>query len=151
MIARLYNNISDDRYLTKTIYQQGGDVNIEIIDDTTIIKPTIKLRDREMYMRSNYIYIPDLRRYYFIRSIQLSQGYAYLSCEVDVLMTWKDAIKNTDAIVSRQQKKEHYNLYQIDNKMKLLNFPSLRCIEFSNGFEANKQEFILGVVGDTGN
>ena len=148
MNATFYNNKSDERYLEKNITQIGS-TNIEIVDDTSIVKPIIKFRNRDIYLTANYVYLTDLRRYYFIRTVELSQGYAYMYCEEDVLYTYKDKLKQKAVVVSRQE--NEYNLYQVDNKTKLLNYSGIKIKEFPSGFESNKQEFIMCVVGNTTN
>lgn len=148
-----YNNKSDKRYLSKNIEQipapegHSNPVTIQLVDETDIVHPTFKMADVDLYFTANYCYVDSLRRYYYIDKIRTSKGYAYLDCTVDVLMTYKDQIKAQKAVVNRQQNK--YNLYQVDDKTKLLNYETLLVTNFPSGFDESKQEFILGVVGNT--
>lgn len=92
----------------------------------------------------NYCYIPDFNRYYFINDITIENNQEFtISCKVDVLMSYKDEIKNLDVIVARNAKK--WNLYLDDGTLKSYNKPLMNQLKFPNGF--NKREFILLVAG----
>lgn len=147
-----YNNKTDRRYINKTLEQislanHSNPVTVKFIDNTTVAHPTFMMRDVDIYMTANYCYVDDLHRYYYIDNIELSQGYAYLHCIEDVLMTYKNEIPNLEVIASRNE--IDYNLYQVDNEMMVNNYPSVERIEFSKGFDKNKQNFMLCVIGDT--
>ena len=147
-----YNNKTDRRYINKTLEQisrtgHSNPVTVKLIDNTTIAHPTFMMRDADIYMTANYCYVDDLHRYYYIDNIELSQGQAYLHCTEDVLMTYKNDIPRLEVIASRNE--IDYNLYQVDNEMMVNNYPSVSRIEFSKGFDKNKQNFVLCVIGDT--
>lgn len=149
-----YNNKSDKRYLNKNIEQlaltgHSNPVNIVLVDDTDIVTPVFKMSDHDLYMTANYCYVDTLRRYYFIDDITLSEGYAFLHCTCDVLMTYKEEIKQRRVVVKRQE--NNFNLYQVDDKITLLNYECVKTISFptDKGFDANKQEFVLCTIGNT--
>lgn len=147
-----YNNKSDKRYVNKTIEQiskegHSNPVNIIILENASITNPVFKVKDHDIYMTANYCYIDDLRRYYFIDDIVLSNGYGYIHCTVDVLYTYREQLKKKACVIKRQEKK--YNLYQVDDKVKLLSYDTLKLAEFPSGFDANKQEFLLCTIGNT--
>lgn len=149
-----YNNKSDKRYVDKTIEQialseHANPVSVKLLESTSIAHPTFKMKDADLYMTANYCYVDDLHRYYFIDNITLSNGYAYLECTCDVLMTYKDQLRSRNAIVARQE--EHWDLYQNDPKWKVSQRTAIRTVAFSGGdagFNYNNQQFILGIVGD---
>lgn len=149
-----YNNKSDKRYLNKNIEQlvltgHSNPVNIVLVDDTDIVTPVFKMSDHDLYMTANYCYVDTLRRYYFIDDVTLSEGYAFLHCTCDVLMTYKEEIKQRKVVVKRQE--NNFNLYQVDDKITLLNYECVKTISFptDKGFDANKQEFVLCTIGNT--
>lgn len=147
-----YNNKTDKRYLVKKLEKislagHSNPVNISIIEDTSIVRPVFKMRDKDLYMTANYCYVDDLRRYYYIEDRTLSNGFAYLHCVVDPLMSNVRDIANLEVIVERNELR--HNMYQVDNDLTLNNYTSTKRIEFSHGFDKNKQEFILCVIGDT--
>lgn len=147
-----YNNVTDKRYLVKnitpiTVQGHNNPVAISILDDCSISKPIFKMKDNDVYMTANYCYVDDLHRYYYIDDIQLSRGYAYLHCTEDVLMTYAQDLNSIRVLVDRNQ--WDYNLYQVDDRLNLYNFTSQKRVEFPSGFDSDKQEFILCVIGNT--
>ena len=52
----------------------------------------------------NYIYIPKLKRYYYVTNIQLStKDFTHLILQEDVLMSWKDLIKSQKMQIARYE------------------------------------------------
>lgn len=52
----------------------------------------------------NYVYIPKLKRYYYIINIQLvNKDYTHLILQEDVLMSWKDLIKSQKMQITRYE------------------------------------------------
>ena len=52
----------------------------------------------------NYVYIPKLKRYYYITNIQLvNKDYTHLILQEDVLMSWKDLIKSQKMQITRYE------------------------------------------------
>lgn len=147
-----YNNTTDKRYLNKTITQitlaeHANPVNIKMLESCSIAKPIFKMKDVDVYMTANYCFVDSLHRYYFIDDIVLENGYAYLHCTCDVLMTYKESLHDLEVLVDRNQ--WDYNLYQVDDKLTLNNFMSQKRIEFPDGFDAETQQFLLCVIGNT--
>lgn len=145
MQATFYNNKSDKRYLNKTIEAKYSNIPIEVLEPSSIIRPSLRVSSGLVGQSVNYIYVNELERYYYIKDWIMENGHIRLECEVDVLMSFKDAIKQQNVILARQEK--NYNLYQVDNKMKLLNAPATRVIEFPSGFDYSTQEFVLILTG----
>lgn len=147
-----YNNKTDKRYLKKNIELlslegHANPVNIKLVENTSIARPTFKLADKDLYMTANYCYVDSLRRYYFILDREVSNGYAYIKCECDAKMSFAEQLHDIDVLVDRNQ--WDYNLYQVDDKLALYNFRSQKRVEFPSGFDENAQEFVLGVIGNT--
>lgn len=66
----------------------------------------------------NYVYIPKLKRYYFITNIQLvNKDYTKLLLQEDVLMSWKSLIKQQNAYVTRYENSTLLSL--VDNRRPL--------------------------------
>lgn len=52
----------------------------------------------------NYCYIPQFNRYYFITGVTVNKkNFFIVNCEVDVLQTYANGIKNLTAIIERQE------------------------------------------------
>lgn len=147
-----YNNKSDKRYLKKkiellTLKGHANPVNITLLENTSLARPTFKLADKDLYMTANYCYADDLHRYYHILDREVSNGFAYIKCECDVKMSFAQQLHDIDVLVDRNQ--WDYNLYQKDDKIELYNFTSEKRLEFPSGFDRNTQRFMLCVVGNT--
>ena len=129
----LYNNHSENNKLNKTIVkivelqgylrEQTSLVNPQIMiefhpdqfegyvkDDNQVyvvhngIKITWDTFINNYVLSANYVYIPDFNRYYFINDItSVRQNLWRLSLHVDVLMSYKNEINNTNAFVSRNE------------------------------------------------
>lgn len=64
----------------------------------------------------NYVFIPSLNRYYYVDSLEIISGdYVRLHLREDVLMTWKNLIKNQDMFVTRYQQSDENFL--IDDRL----------------------------------
>lgn len=149
MEATLYFNKSDNRYVHKDI-EEIRTFDVRMLDDSSITDPVLKLSLPTGYMNANYLWLKDLHRYYYIKNITLSQGYAILTCHVDVLMTYAQEISNQTCIVRRNEAYDRCNAYQNDDERKLNAYPCTRVLRFPDdkGFDSTTTEFVMGVVGD---
>lgn len=106
----LYNNSSESNRVDKSSYLESvGTINGVLRDECNIIDPVINL---ELFHPPvfNYIYIPSFNRYYFVKEFDFVRTGLYrLKLHVDVLMSYKDAIKNLQCLVERNEYK--YNKY----------------------------------------
>ena len=148
MQAIFYYNKSDKRYLNKSIESKYSDIDIQMLEPSSVVRPSIKVSSGLIGQGVNYVYIQDLERYYYIKDWIMENGFIRLDLEVDVLMSFKDAIKAQNVIVSRQEK--NYNLYQIDKKTQTINAPATRILEFPSGFSYSTNEWVLVLTGSAG-
>lgn len=109
MTLEFYNVSDDPRVVSKTLGTKLQNItNAYLKDNTDLIKPTFILSGRiDATNFGNYVYAKEFGRYYFVtnRTAFLGDKTA-ISCEVDVLMSWKSAIFGTDVIVFNQTKHE---------------------------------------------
>ena len=148
MDAYLYYNKSDKRYVDKKLesitYDGGSDhVDVEFKEDTSIEDPTFILRTQSKVLTANYMYVPNLNRYYFINDYTLSHQRIYINCHVDVLMSFKSEFKKENVIVARNE--TLFDMYLDDSKYKVQNRTCVRTVRFPSGFTT--RNLILGVVG----
>lgn len=148
MDAYLYFNKSDKRYVDKKLesitYDGGSDhVDVEFKEDTSIEDPTFILRTQSKVLTANYIYVPNMNRYYYINSYTVSHQRIYIDCHVDVLMSFKTEFKKENVIVARNE--TLFDMYLDDNKYKVQNRTCVRTVRFPSGFTT--RNLILGVVG----
>lgn len=163
----LYQLTGDKRYLDKTpfitpLYNEG-EINEYfdgvIIDDTSVIEPTFKFSRHNYWKKCNYIFCQDSLRYYYVTDVTMSHGFVYVKCHVDVLMTFRNALKERYVIIKRASKTDsvtkkpiNYNTYLNDDKFKAYASEMNRSIEFPNqGFDKYTTEFVMCVVGNTSN
>ena len=148
MQAKFYLNKSDERYLNKSIELKYDNIPIQVLEPSSVVRPRLRVSSGLIGQGVNYLYVSELERYYYIRDWIMENGYITLECEVDVLMSFKSAIKKQNVIVSRQE--SIFNTYQNDDRFKLYNYPATKVIRFNggNGFEFSKTNYVLCVVGD---
>ena len=115
-------------------------------DNTSILRPTIFVSSASDLSGFNYMYIADFNRYYFIDDIvSVHNNQWEISGHVDVLETYKTAILNNQAVVSRQANK--YNLYLDDPDFHTYNYERLQTIKFPANSFSKTLEYVLVVNG----
>lgn len=104
MTVTLYNNSSDPRKLYKSLSALGSSLTCNVTAPCSVENPSFKLLiDSNNYViKANYLYVSDWGKYYYItnREIQ-NNNEIILNCHIDVLMSFKDAIRNTDVVCER--------------------------------------------------
>ena len=150
MLGKLYFNKSDKRVVDKTITQVSNNMDIQFIDDSSVVDPVLKMKVTSGILNCNYLWLEDLHRYYYINDWTLSKGYVIAKCHVDVLMTYKTEIREIKCIVRRNEYYDRCNSYQNDDQKKLNAYPCTRVLRFPDnmGFDSTTTEFVMGVVGD---
>ena len=114
MTIKLYKMTSPDNYINKVLTNEKtvtGDIK-NIMD---VLAPEIIFA--EDISKYNYCYIPEFSRYYFIVGINAQQFFG-IKCEVDVLYTFRDFIKNQYAIIKRNTKYRNDYLADVNQKEK---------------------------------
>jgi len=143
MFINLYRNTSPPNYVNKTITEV---VSLEgtIREPTSIIDPVFII-ERDTPMGFNYAHIPVFNRYYYVTGISSeANNLVAIAMHVDVLMTFKDEIKNMEAIIKRQE--NNYNLYLDDGIFKVYQNPKHKLLKFPNGF--SEFSYILALAGN---
>lgn len=141
----LYYNKSDKEYINKDI-----DLVISVDgvfkDANNLVSPSIDLAlSTDVINKFNYVYIQELKRYYYIDDITfIRNGYYNLSLSEDVLMTWKDYILQQSGVISRQE--NNYDLSIQDERLTVRNNAYVQTKLFPNGFNMNKDDFSYIVI-----
>jgi len=143
MEIQLYNQSSDKNVLNKNI---GTPTIIygTIKDESNLVNPEIIL-SRTVTNNFNYLYIPDFNRYYFVTDKILEHQRTIIQCHVDVLMSFKNQIKNMNIIAERASNR--FNLYQVDNELPLKNYKTVTTIGFTNGFSETNSYVLVSSGG----
>ena len=143
MIINFYKNLSDKRYVNKNLKSEKSNVTAILKDNTNIKNPIIIVENFSELKSCNYIYISEFERFYYITDIEFSQQRVLIYCECDVLMSFKDEIKNLKCILSRQENRK--NLYLNDDRAKAYENSIIETIQFPFGFD--RQAFVLAICG----
>lgn len=110
-----YNCDCESRMLDKTTYLLNAKNIVGTFrGEVNIVAPSFEYECSEV-PTFNYVYIKDFNRYYFVRSIvSVRQNLYEITCDVDVLMTYKEDIKKSYCVISRNQ--FYNNPYIIDSQ-----------------------------------
>ena len=148
----LYINNSDSRVfnkkLTPVIPQdaESPEIPINIIEDSSIIDPTFIFGTATNVMQANYMFVPELGRYYYITDKILGKNRITVKAHVDVLMSFNMPLKEAWVILDRQE--HQYNLYMNDVEISVENPNNVRTINFTGGGFQDDSEFVLIIAGD---
>lgn len=98
----LYVNSSEKNRMGKVLSNETI-ISGSLKDETSVVSPVI-IFEYNNPANFNYAYIPDFNRYYFISNFTVIRtGLWSMSMRVDVLESFKDAIKTIPAIVSNSE------------------------------------------------
>lgn len=88
--------------------------------------------------------IESFGRSYFVNNIRsISNSLIEVTAHVDVISTYKNAIRRNSAIIRKQQ--NAWNLYLNDGSLRVYQNPDVIVKTFPSGFTT--QEFVLAVAG----
>ena len=121
-----YNTINKD---TELIVEK----TITLKNDCDIVNPYLLLKLDDVLFLSNYAYIPNFKRYYFITGIEiLSKTLMGVSLHVDVLESFKSDILAGTVHITESSNVDNYYPKELDSLTKIT----------SHKFISNK-EFVL--------
>lgn len=103
MILNLLKTNDDIRVCAKTVIPVTT-INATPTEKVNILNPSFIVEYNSNLLNANYCYISELNRYYYITSHNLERGNRLIfNCEVDVLKTYYEQIKNCNATVIRSE------------------------------------------------
>lgn len=107
MIMKMYNTSDSNNTINKTLANET-EFNIKLKGDTSITQPVVVLHSNNIIL-FNYAYIPEFNRYYFVDKIELFPNGIYnITLKVDVLESFKNDIKNSYGMISKQTNINNY-------------------------------------------
>lgn len=114
---------------------------------TDIVNPVLLIDNiDDIISRLNYCYIPLLNRYYFVTGISSVRNNLWeLNCHCDVLETYKDNVKDTEAVIARQE--FEYNLLLDDGTLKAYSDPLVQTKAFPHSFNDDNGSYLLITSG----
>lgn len=117
MEINLYTFSDDERVVMKKL-QFVQKIDCDFLDDNSVINPHLVLKGDFLKnnTRINYVYIPRLGRFYYIRDWVLNNAnIVTLYLEVDVLMSFKSEILGITTLIDRQE--NVFSPYITDNEL----------------------------------
>ena len=148
MTIKTYRFLGDSRKIDKTLTAVSTYSNAVIVGDMSIHTPTISLQLDSFtdVINLNYIYIQELRRYYYVVDSTIrGDGFVQLQCKVDVLKSFKADILASTQYVERQQNKCTYQLP--DNMYNIKSNRNLTIKNFGNEIIVPNNFYILTTYG----
>lgn len=104
MTVYLYNVSINPIVLNKNI-GTGDQYSCTIKDNLDVLNPVLELDFNSSTLSKNYMYIPDLGRFYFITSIEIINHVIIVRGHVDVLKTYNTQIRSGKCTATRSNKK----------------------------------------------
>lgn len=132
---------SEANRLTKS-FVSNTDKNYQGIfrESQDVLSPSFKIETTDDLSIYNYAEITEFGRKYFARPVALQYNLWELNCEVDVLSTYEQGIKNSDVLVKRTGKTGKINYYMNDGVF----FTEQRELVIYNAFKKNSSYAKLG-------
>ena len=110
MLMKMYDTKSSNNVINKVL-ENEHEFDIKFKDKTDIVNPVVILHSSTLIL-SNYAYIPDFRRYYFVDKIDLFTTSVYnITLRCDVLESFKDDILASSGFINQQSQNvnKYYN------------------------------------------
>lgn len=147
----LYKNSAETNRVDKTSYlTSAGALSGTLRSECSIIRPAIVIH-QETLPDFNYVHMPAFNRYYFVTGItSVAYGLWRIDMNCDVLMSYKNAIRNLTAIIARQE--NDYNDYLVDTEIptekgSYVSYQDIPNSVLNTQGDANTHGFVLTVVG----
>ena len=148
MTIKTYRFLGDSRKIDKTLTAVSTYSNAVIVGDMSIHTPTISLQLDSFtdVINFNYIYIQELRRYYYVVDSTIREdGYVRVQCKVYVHKSFKTDILSSTQYVERQQNTCTYQLP--DNLYNIKSNRNLTIKNFGDEIIVPNDNFILTTYG----
>ena len=152
MEIKIYKNNDDNRVINKSL-ELLKTKNVILKDNVDIMNAVIILKyDKTLFENMNYFYIPEYRRYYYLKNKQCMDALHYsINLSVDVLMSFKDSFINTPMLINRTSKKEKRNFELADSNIqtsaqKIVMTEKIESDVF-NVKEYSQCKYLLNVIG----
>lgn len=95
----------------------------------------------------NYAYIPDFKRYYYVKDWVTNNGQWAVFLTVDVMSTYKEFIGTSTQYVLRASSAHDGRV--VDTRYPALNYVTTTSVSESSGMSAEGGSYILGVINGT--
>lgn len=144
-VVTLYHNADEHRVLNKRLSDER-EFNIVLKEETSSLNPQIILQSDYDLSTYNYAFINVTNRYYYCTITLMENGLFVINMEVDVLMSYKDGIKNLIGLVDRVQNAGYFNKDIPNNDIISQRGTTTKILMFPRGFKTNRK-FVLVTSG----
>lgn len=142
----------DNRKVSKSFTVNKSNVACDIYDTCDLYNPTLIVKSNSV-ISSNYLYISNFNRYYFIVNKNLDKaGLAIISCECDVLMSFKTNILNSVQLVVRSEDLNNKNVKnsRIVDKLRPVSAPApVGQVQVTDANTVTNEYYILTTIGSS--
>lgn len=146
MLIELYTTASPRKTLNKSLSNKK-ELTGTLRAQSSVMSPVFTIEDNGSVVGYNYAYIPDFRRYYYIKEITAVRTNLFeLALEVDVLKTYNYQIRGNRAIIDRTQAGATANVYIENSTVVNTTQEETATYNFSGGFN-DTPEYILITAG----
>lgn len=133
---RVTKNLSNKKALTGTLRAQSG-----------VMSPVFTIENNGDIIGYNYCYIPTFKRYYYIKRVTAVRNNLFeIELDIDVLMTYANAIRQNSAIIDKVEQYGTAYPYINDGSFVNTNRTTNTILNYPYGFNADG-EFILITAG----
>lgn len=137
MQIQLMRSTAETKRVNKSAYI-GSPYTMEgtLKDDCSVLDPVIEIQrsSSPVAVDYNYMYIPEFKRYYFIKIDVIYNNIWRITGHVDVLFTYMAQILNNQCIISKTQNVTQANTYINDGSFVMDSRKWNRVREFQGGF-----------------
>ena len=144
----LMENSSPSNKVDKTVANIATATGV-LREGTSVVDPEVEIEsvlEQDIISRVNYARIEAFHRFYFVTDITLDiTGLWLFTMHCDVLMSYKEAIKQQNAVVARQERR--YNMYLDDGWFMTYQNPIVRQQYFSVSAPFEGESYILVLAG----
>ena len=103
MTVILYRTSDDNRVLNKSLTAIAT-ITASPLENCALLNPRMRFRYSASLKSANYMYIPELNRYYYIKSMSVNPGGEYeVVGDIDVLKTYASDIRKAHATIIRSE------------------------------------------------
>lgn len=130
MIEVQVGSTNDENNKLNKTFNVRASAGAEIFTPFSVENPKLIFSSDSIQETDNYFYIPYYDRYYFKTETETTGDITTIGLAVDVLMSFREEIKNCPLIAERSS--NIYNGYLIDSERQFLNYSTNQLIRLGN-------------------
>lgn len=109
MDITLYKTTDDNRTVNKTLTNDTNKT-VELLSEFNFDDLNIRLTGVTDTLAFNYLYVPKLKKYYFITGVTYkAKNTCIITCHIDVLMTFKDSLLKCKGLLNNFSQNKYPN------------------------------------------